>query len=54
MKINNECDALVAMNKIHDLGVKIVVLSSLDDTGPELVTYVSERSGKFCADNIHS
>ncbi len=46
MKIKNESDALLAMNKIHDLGVRIVVLSSLDSSGPELATYVSERSGK--------
>jgi hypothetical protein len=45
MKITNEEEALVAMNKVHDLGVKTVVLSSLDSEGPHLVTYASVRTG---------
>lgn len=45
MKIVTETDALLAMDKIHDLGVKIVVLSSLDSAGADLDTYASVRSG---------
>ncbi|OXA50070.1 putative pyridoxal kinase [Folsomia candida] len=44
MKIVTETDALLAMDKIHDLGVKIVVLSSLDSAGADLDTYASVRS----------
>lgn len=44
MKVTTEEQALQAMNKLHDIGVKIVVLSSLDSTGPDLVTYASVRA----------
>jgi len=44
-KIKTEKDALEAMEVLHNFGVSIVVLSSLDSTGPELFTYVSSRTG---------
>jgi len=44
MKVSTEQDALKAMDKLHDAGVKIVVLSSLDSPGNELATYTSVKS----------
>jgi len=44
MKVTDEKEALVAMDKLHQLGVRIVVLTSLDSTGADLVTYASVKS----------
>jgi len=41
IKIKNENDALKGMDIIHKKGVCVVILSSLDMEGTELVTYVS-------------
>ena len=48
MKIKNEDDALVAMKKMHDLGVKTVILSSteLASSGKELVVLASTENSK--------
>ena len=46
MKIKTEAEALEGMNIIHDMGVSIVVLTSLDSEGPELTTYVSSKFRK--------
>jgi len=46
MKIANEQDALKAMNVLHDKGIPIVVLTSLDSAGPDLITYTSYKNSK--------
>lgn len=41
MKVTNEAEALTAIGILHDKGVRIVVLSSLDASGADLASYVS-------------
>lgn len=41
MKVTNEAEALTAIGILHDKGVRIVVLSSLDASGTDLASYVS-------------
>jgi len=44
--VSSEEDVLVAMDVLHDLGVPIVVLTSLDSGGSQLTTYVSQKQRK--------
>ncbi|ODM94535.1 Beta-hexosaminidase subunit beta [Orchesella cincta] len=46
MKVTTEAEALTAMDILHQKGIPIVVLSSLDASGTDLASYVSLKDSK--------
>ncbi|CAL8089391.1 unnamed protein product [Orchesella dallaii] len=46
MKVTSEAEAMTAMDILHQKGIPIVVLSSLDASGNDLASYVSFRDSK--------
>lgn len=56
LKMNNEKDALIVLDRLHGMGVELVVLSSTELGGEsELIGYASLRSkGITCISAISS